>query len=160
MKKFIFFFLCLLMVVSFISCSKNIQKDSDTTITQNSNKDDSFLSDNTTKKTSIKYSNDSETTTVKFNGKDIKKVYLDINGMKVNIDVDLETISDLNEFESDIEIKDNKINNPIGTLISVYTDDTEETIGTVHLDKNKSYYLEYKNKSKGTVIIKISDNNV
>ncbi len=160
MKKLIIIFLCLAMSFSFISCSKNIKKDNDTTTTKSSDKENSTLSESTTKKASIINSDDSEITTVKFNGKDIKKVYLDISGMKINIDVNSEAISDLNEFENNPEVENEKINNPIGTMNVVYIDDTEDIVGTIHLGENNSYYLEYKNKSNKTVMIKLNDDNL
>ena len=151
MKKTILLFLFIVISITFISCSKNavinestrkIQDNSSTTII-------TTIEDNTNTTKQNSQNNSSENR--------IKKMYLDYNGFKIDIDVTDEMTSELSEFENCTTVPDTKLSKAFATIYAVYSDKSEELFGTIYIGNDGAYYLKCENNPNKDAAVKLAD---
>jgi hypothetical protein len=75
----------------------------------------------------------------------------------MNINVDSETLKNLENAENDTTVPNVTINTELGTLHVLYDNETIDSIGTIYLADDKSLYLKFANSKNEKFAYKISD---
>lgn len=151
MKKIISIFLCILISIAFISCSKNTKEDRNSTNQQTTNSIANTLNN--------KHSTLSNNSKNDKQDSNIKRIYLDYNGFKVDVDIDNEMISQLDEIENNSTVPETELNTELATINVVYENDTEEVFGTIYIGSDNAFYLKLSNSKNKDVAFKMADSS-
>lgn len=144
LKKIISILLCLLISISFISCSKNSNLDGEKETTKYSN---SIFGQNNADLTENSQFTENGSTT---KNKEITKLYVFYNGIKMDIDLNENDISELLKAQNEALVPDTELTTSFVDIIAVYDDGTENNFGTVFMGEDGGYYLKFANsKTKG-----------
>lgn len=149
MKKILSIVLCVLTLTAFISCSKGSTDKNETSTTENYN---NIFSSSTTKTEDEKTSN----TKLEYKGKSVKNIRLN-SSAKMNIDIDADTLNELENAENDGTVPDVDFDMAFGTVEIIYSDETTETIGTAYIGSDKALYIKFDNNKNKDAAYKLSE---
>lgn len=149
MKKILLIILCIIISLTFISCSKISIEDDKSTAENTFNSIMSpgkFESDE----------NKNDNTDLKYKGKNVKQVKLN-SSLGINIDADAEILKAFEYAENDTAVPDTELETAFGNVEIIYADNTSETIGTVYLGSDKALYLKFNNNKNKAAAYKLAD---
>lgn len=150
MKKILAIVLCLLIPLSFISCTKNMNITNTTSgnfYLQDNNKQD--------KNTTNKSDNHTEQ-----NNKNITKLYVSYNGIRIDLTSDKDTINEIIETEKNATVPETKLVTKFADVFAVYDDNSESIYGNVYIGEDDCYYLKFENSTIEGAAFKLPDNSI
>lgn len=143
LKTFIIIFLCISISVLSVSCS-------------NEKSDNALVSAENTSE--LNATNDTESLIYK--GKEVSSLKFIYDDLEIGIDISSTFLEELEKAELSANVPDISFTAISGPAKIIYTDGTEERIGTIHLGKDKALYLKFANNENKDAAFKISDGEI
>lgn len=150
LKKLLLIMLCILISISFVACSNNLNSEENNAVSESS----SYQNDNATKKINENVDNNNNA-----NKKSITRLYISYSGINMDITTDESSISELLELEKNATVPETKLNTKFADITAVYDDNTEEIYGTIYIGEDNGYYLEFSNSPVKGAAYKLSDSS-
>lgn len=148
LKKVLLFIVCIIISLSFVSCSNNTSSENKTSL-QDDNK---IISEQKTDTITEK-----ATESIENAEKNIENLYVNYNGFKVNVNIDENGITELLDAEKNAVVPDVEMKISFADIIAAYSDNTEEVFATVCVGEDDCYYLKFANSKVKGAAFKMSD---
>lgn len=149
MKKILIIMLCLILPFCFISCTKS------TDIT-NSAGEDLYSQESNIQEENMTDKSDNHTVQ---DSKNITKLYVFCNGIKIDITSDKDKINEIIEAEKNADVPKTKLVTKFADVFAVYDDNSENIYGKIYIGEDDYYYLKFENSEKEGAAFKLPDNS-
>ncbi len=145
MKKYLFILICILITIFFTACSISSEM-------ENPSREEHTDSVSTTE-------NDTTLSSKTEEDKTISKLYLNYNGITVDINTDDAGIGELLEAKKKATVPQTPLNTELAKIIAVYNDNTEKLFGTIYIGDDGAYYLKFSDSELEGTAYKMADSS-